>query len=213
MAKMLMLLCVALLFQTDSGSKPASGPAVNTPRYTVDGRMEFPANYREWVYLSTGVNMDYNPSAMAMNHTMFDNVFVNPEAYKVFKETGKWPDKTMMALEGRVGESKGSINKAGEYQSTQLMGRSVHVKDVKRFAGGWAFFGFDDDGKPAEMIPTKASCYSCHEQHAAVDTTFVQFYPVALEIAKSKKTLSAAYLKEVEDSKPKVDKGEKKKDY
>lgn len=41
-----------------------------------------------------------------------------------------------------------------------------------------------------------ADCYSCHEQHAAVDTTFVQFYPTLLEIAKQKKTLSPSYLKD-----------------
>ena len=41
------------------------------------------------------------------------------------------------------------------------------------------------------------SCYSCHSDHAAVDTTFVQFYPTLLPIAKSKQTLSAAYLKEL----------------
>jgi aspartate oxidase len=29
-----------------------------------------------------------------------------------------------------------------------------------------------------------------------VDTTFVQFYPTLLEIAKKKNTLSASYLKE-----------------
>jgi hypothetical protein len=39
-------------------------------------------------------------------------------------------------------------------------------------------------------------CYSCHEQHAAVDTTFVQFYPTLLEIAKKKGTLAPGYLKE-----------------
>jgi hypothetical protein len=41
-----------------------------------------------------------------------------------------------------------------------------------------------------------AVCYSCHEQHAAVDTTFVQFYPTLLEIAKAKHTFSAGYLKD-----------------
>ena len=39
-------------------------------------------------------------------------------------------------------------------------------------------------------------CYSCHAEHAAVDTTFVQFYPTLLPIAKGKGTLSPAYLKE-----------------
>jgi hypothetical protein len=46
------------------------------------------------------------------------------------------------------------------------------------------------------MVPTEAACYSCHSQHAAVDTTFVQFYPTLLPIASSKGTLSPSYLKE-----------------
>jgi hypothetical protein len=75
------------------------------------------------------------------------------------------------------------------------MGLEVHVKDTSRFSGGWAFFGFDDK-KLAKMVPVEAACYSCHASHAAVDTTFVQFYPTLLPIAKSKGTLSAAYQKE-----------------
>jgi hypothetical protein len=46
------------------------------------------------------------------------------------------------------------------------------------------------------MIPTSADCYSCHADHGAVDTTFVQFYPTLLPIARSKGSLSAGYLKE-----------------
>ena len=58
------------------------------------------------------------------------------------------------------------------------MGVEVHVKDSARFKTGWAFFAFDGE-TPATMIPTSASCYACHAAHAAVDTTFVQFYPDA----------------------------------
>jgi aspartate oxidase len=46
------------------------------------------------------------------------------------------------------------------------------------------------------MIPQSEACYSCHAAHAAVDTTFVQFYPTLLPIAQANKTLSPAYLKE-----------------
>jgi hypothetical protein len=42
-------------------------------------------------------------------------------------------------------------------------------------------------------IPQAAECYSCHATHAAVDRTFVQFYPTLLPIAKAKGTLSAGY--------------------
>jgi len=167
---------------------------VNTPQYTADGQLKLPENYREWVYLSTGFDMSYSP-AMSMDHHMFDNVFVNPESYKAFQETGTWPDKTMLVLEVRGAEAKGSINQRGNYQSVGVMGAEVHVKDEARFPGKWAFFGFDD-AKTSKMVPTEAACYSCHSQHAAVDTTFVQFYPTLLPIAKAKGTLSAGYVKE-----------------
>ncbi len=179
------LLCSAAVLQS---AVPASGP-----QYTGDGQLRLPENYREWVYLTTGFDMSYSPN-MQMGHHMFDNVFVNPEAYKAFVETGTWPDKTIMVLEARGAQSKGSINKAGNYQD-EVMAREVHIKDEAHFPGKWAFFGFDD-GKTARMIPTSADCYTCHAAHAAVDTTFVQFYPTLLPIAKAKGTLSASYQKE-----------------
>jgi hypothetical protein len=175
-------------------ANPANPAAPNLPEYTADGQLKFPANYREWVYLSTGIDMNYRPNA-GMNHSMFDNVFVNPESYKYFVANGTWPDKTILVLEVRGAETKSAINKAGHYQTTEVMGREVHVKDESRFPGKWAFFGFDD-APTGKMFPTEMECYSCHAQHTAVDTTFVQFYPTLIEIAKKKGTLSAAYLKE-----------------
>jgi hypothetical protein len=166
------------------------------PEYTADSKLKFPESYREWIYLSSGIDMSYNPNRGMAGHSMFDNVFVNPEAYRGFQETGTWPDKTMLVLEVRGAEGKGSINQSGHYQDSNLMGVEVHVKDEKRFPGGWAFFGFENAGGAARMVPTEAACYSCHKAHGAVDTTFVQFYPTLLEIAKKKGTLSNSYVKE-----------------
>ena len=133
---------------------------------------------------------------------MFDNVFVNPAAYRAFVQTGTWPDKTLMVLENRGAKSRASINQRGNFQDTEIMGFEVHVRDEARTPGGWAFYEFDSE-KPAEQIPVAAACYSCHQQHAAVATTFVQFYPTLLPIAKEKKTLSAEYLKDLaSDPKP-----------
>ena len=194
MMRFCLLLCLtALLMAQDT---PKADPNNSTaPVYTADGRLVFPANYREWIYLTTGMDMDYNPDIAMADHSMFDNVFVNPEAYKAFVATGTWPDKTMLVLEGRMAANKGSINKKGHFQTGDVMMRSVHVKDEARFPGKWAFFGYDE-GKPSKQIPKEAVCYSCHEQHGAVDTTFVQFYPTLLEIAKKKGTLSQGYMKE-----------------
>jgi Cytochrome P460 len=188
--KMIATAALTLLGSTalsDSAETP-----IRNPVYTEEGRLVLPENYREWVYLSSGFDMAYSP--MAMGHHMFDNVFVEPGAYKAFLATGTWPDKTMLVLEVRGAVNKGSINKNGSYQSTEVMGREVHVKDSAKLQG-WAFFGFESD-KPAKVTPRTADCYSCHADHAAVDNTFVQFYPTLLPIATAKGTLSAAYKTE-----------------
>jgi hypothetical protein len=72
------------------------------------------------------------------------------------------------------------------------MGVEVHVKDTLRYVGGWAFFAFEDT-QPMQQIPPTAPCYACHREHGAVDTTFVQFYPTLLPIARQKSTLAPGY--------------------
>src|SRR5271169_3692479 len=177
-----------------SVAQAATPASSDKPTFTSDGKLEFPANYREWIYLTSGLNMSYAPRMAGMSHDMFDNVFVNPSAYKAFLETGTWPDQTMLVLEVRGAGSNASINKSGHFQTDDMMGHEVHIKD-KRVPGGWAFYGFDD-AKATTPFPHEMDCYSCHEQHGAVDTTFVQFYPTLLLIAEQKGTLSAAYKKD-----------------
>jgi hypothetical protein len=162
--------------------------AQDDPQYTKDGLMRLPANYREWTFLTAGLAMTYGPAGQtdAQGNPRFDNVFVSPAAYKGFLKTGKWPDKTVMVLEVRDSDSHVSINTGGRVQ-TGIAAIEVHVKDSARFKGGWAFFAFAKSDT-AKMIPTSASCYSCHEQHGSVDTTFVQFYPTLIDAAKQKGT-------------------------
>ena len=177
-------------------TQPVRAGAGDGPAYASNGDMLPPANYREWIYLSTGIDMSYSPNAMQMDHSMFDNVFVSPAAYRSFLATGTWPDKTVMVLEVRGANKRGSINQRGQFQSTSVMGIEVHVKDESRFSGKWAFYEFDSLQKNGSLVPEKAPCYTCHAAHGAVDTTFVQFYPTLLPLAKEKNTLSASYLKD-----------------
>lgn len=187
-------LALAIAFHTP---KIVTAAAAVTPGYTSSGEMLPPTNYREWIYLTSGIDMSYAPKPAGMeDHSMFDNVFVNPEAYRSFLETGTWPDKTVMVLEARNAQSKGSINQHGHFQAGSVLDLEVHVKDEARFPGKWAFFSFDSAGGNGTLIPQGAACYSCHTAHAAVDTTFVQFYPTLMPIAQKKGTLSEAYLKD-----------------
>jgi hypothetical protein len=66
----------------------------------------------------------------------------------------------------------------------------VEVKDEARFPDKWAYFNFNGAAKTASAgTPSKNDCWKCHEQNAAVEHSFVQFYPELLSIAKAKKTI------------------------
>jgi len=158
------------------------------PRYAADGQLTLPSDYREWVFLSSGLGMTYGAES-GSRPPAFTNVFVNPAAYRSFRATGTWPDKTMLVLEVRGSSSQGSINRGGSYQS-DVIAIEAEVKDSAKFPGkSWAFFSF---GKASlgELLPRSADCYGCHSLHGAVDNTFVQFYPALMEIAKQKGTLT-----------------------
>lgn len=189
--------CLALLIAALSiiaiESKPrtaaASPKIASAPEFTSDGKLQRPRDYRKWVFLSSGYGMSY--SQTASDHLMFTNVFAPPADYDYFLAHGAWPDKTMFVLEVYGSQSKGSINQHGNFQ-TELMGLDVEVKDASRFADQWAYFNFDADQAASEAIsPGKNDCWKCHEQNAAVEHTFVQFYPSILSVAKQKNTIKA----------------------
>jgi hypothetical protein len=159
-------------------------PPADGPQYTNDGRLTRPQSYREWIFLSSGLGMTYGPLA-SPGEPRFDNVFVNPTAYRAFLTTGRWPDQTVLVLEVRSSQSKGSINRGGHFQD-EVVGVELHVKDEKRFPGKWAFFRFGEGERASTVIPSTAGCYSCHQQNGAVDTTFVQFYPTLIGAARAK---------------------------
>jgi hypothetical protein len=165
------------------------------PAFTADGQLTFPQDYRQWIFLSSGLGMTYGPAAQNSRSPLFDNVFVKPESYRAFLETGKWPDQTIFVLEIRSAASHGFINKDGHFQR-DLVAVEAAVKDTKRFEGEWAYFGFPAVPGPlpssAKAFP-KGSCFTCHNTNAAVENSFVQFYPTLLEVAERKGTLKASY--------------------
>lgn len=191
------------LYTTRTHASPSSfqssAAIASGARFTSDGKLMRPAGYRRWAYVSTGFGMSYNPDAGGNGNPAFTNVFVTPDAYDYFQNHGTWPDKTMFVLEIYGSTSHGSINQHGSYQES-LVGLDVEVKDETRFADKWAYFGFGNtEETAAATAPAKNACWKCHDQSAAVEHSFVQFYPELLKIARAKGTL-----------KPGVDTGEKK---
>jgi hypothetical protein len=171
-----------------------SGAVLAAPQYLGNDKLAVPPDYRNWVFLTSSLDLSYLTNAEPSQHVL-DNVFVNPEAYKTFLKTGVWPEQTVLVKENRFAESAGTLSKRGRFQAG-IKDLEIHVKDSVRFPGGWAFFVSPDGKADGRLKPQSADCYSCHRDHGAVDTTFVQFYPTLLPVAKDKATLSASYLKD-----------------
>ena len=178
---------LALAGMIVAGARSQSAGAASA-QFTADGILVRPADYRRWVYVSSGFGMSYDANAGGNGEPAFTNVFVIPRAYDYFQAHGKWPDKTMFVLEIYGSTSKGSVNKQGSFQKT-FMGLDVEVKDEARFADKWAYFNFDGEEKSASRAPEKNECWKCHEQNAAVEHSFVQFYPEMLKVARAKGTI------------------------
>ena len=182
-------LVIAALTIRVSHSQTAGG-SVAGPQFTADGKLVRPEGYRRWVFVSSGLGMSYSQKA-SDDMQMFTNVFVNPGSYDYFLAHGTWPDKTIFVLELYGSTSQGSINKHGNYQ-TGFMGLDVEVKDEKRFADKWAYYGFNSNEKAASPnTPGKNDCWQCHDQNAAVEHSFVQFYPELLKVAREKGTIKS----------------------
>jgi hypothetical protein len=180
----------AFLFAACVGLKSQNAPAPDAPRFTNDNKLVLPKDYREWVFLSSGIGMTYSTPA-APGEQNFDDVFVAPSAYRSFLQTGRWPDHTMFMLEGRKSSNSGTVNNGsvGRYQS-ELISLAAEVKDTVRFPdGGWGYFAFGTKLEAAPLLPKTAACYECHSKNTAVENTFVQFYPTLLPIARAKGTL------------------------
>ena len=186
--------CLVLATAAHAQRPAAPKPGVDDrstagPQYTAAGELIRPENFREWMFVTSGLGMTYNQQASPARSPNFTNVYVNPPAYRAFMKTGQWPDKTMFILEIRASTSEGSINKGGHFQSN-LVVIEASVKDQARFPGKWAFFDFGRDMKTqVAALPRTERCYACHAENGAVDNTFVQFYPTLLEVATARGTV------------------------
>jgi hypothetical protein len=166
------------------------------PEFTSSGELVRPKDYREWVFLSSGIGMTYSRPVPAGSDPAFDNVFVEPSAYRQFVATGKWPDKTIFILENRKSATVGCLSNDGCRYQSDISGMAAAVKDVSRFKREWGYFSFGPSVNSAKVLASAANCYTCHPQNGAVENTFVQFYPTLLEVARAKGTLKASYLQQ-----------------
>ena len=88
-ARGIAVLVVAGFAQAALAAQPP-GPG---PQFTASGELQRPADYRSWVFVTSGLGMTYGPNAPAPGQPApFSNVFVNPASYRAFLTSGRWPD-------------------------------------------------------------------------------------------------------------------------
>ncbi|MCL1038519.1 cytochrome P460 family protein [Shewanella submarina] len=152
--------------------------------YTLkNGELTRPTGYREWVYVGTPVtpnDMNNGKAAFPEHH----NVYIDPASWKHWKKTGKFRDGTILIKELVSVGSKTAVSGQGYFQG-EFLGLEATIKSKKAFPnepGNWAYYSFSGPNhksltKTAKPFPA-AACNACHENAAADDFVFTQYYPV-----------------------------------
>lgn len=153
------------------------------PRYNNAGELLSPEGYREWIFVGANLGMSYSDEPRRSQS--YHNVYVQPESYRQYRDTGTFPEKTMFVMEVLSAGTKESINRQGSF-SDKSLGFEVAVKDSSRAPKEkWSYYNFiGRDGKslPSAKAFPAASCWACHHTSGAVDNVFVQFYPVLRDL-------------------------------
>jgi hypothetical protein len=151
---------------------------VEVAKFDDRGRLIFPGDIEEWVFLGSSLGMGYSQAEFDPDSPgMFQIVRMEPQAYQAFLETGRFVDGTMFSLHFYGSENKISINRAG-FVMGDLHAAEIHLKDSERFPDGFNFYNFDNGQAAVKEVPLPNDCVACHEKDGAYDGVFVQFYPI-----------------------------------
>lgn len=148
-----------------------------SPQYAEKAVLKSPTGYRDWYFVGSNLGISYAENASKEGN--FKNIYTPRAAAEAFKKSGKFPEKTMLVMEVYQPMSDASPAKQGKFEG-KFLGIEVAVKDKDAVPEGWAYYNFiGDKGEQKSTAKAfgKQACWSCHNEHAAQDNVFVQFYP------------------------------------
>ncbi|MBV7332322.1 cytochrome P460 family protein [Chloroflexi bacterium TSY] len=144
-------------------------------------------DFREtWIYIGTPLTPnDLNDGQAPFPE--FHNVYIDPVSFKAYKETGEFPERTILIKE-LISVGDKSAPSGNGYFMGDFIGLEATIKSAEYFPnepGNWAYFSFtntEEHGDPladtATAFPTD-SCNACHELFAGeTDFVFAAYYPV-----------------------------------
>ena len=149
---------------------------VRQPEYNADGTLKRPADAEQWVFMGSGVNLNYVPLKPGIVVDVLTVTLMEPTAYRHFQKTGTFAEGTMTALMAFMLDSGAPPAEHGQYPGERLA-FEMSVKDSNAHgADVWGYYGFGADGQAAAAHPA-SECNACHKQNAQTDFVFTQFYP------------------------------------
>jgi hypothetical protein len=161
-------------------------------RFSIEGELVRPEGYREWIFVGT----PHTPNDMNNGNASFPefhNVYIDPASWDHYKKTGEFREGTTLVKELVSVGSKQAVSGAGYFMG-DFIGLEVALKSEQRYPdepGNWAYFSFGHEyplADTATAFPSQA-CNACHENTAADDFVFTQYYP-PLRAAKGAKMKS-----------------------
>ena len=169
----------------------AVAETVPGPKWTSDGQLEIPLNYHEWIFLGSPLTPNGLNGGKA-GFPEFHNVYVRPDALRVYRKTGVWPEGTMMLKELQLtlpgtNPNGSSVEPSGVgYFPGTRNGLDISVKDTRRFkdTNGWGFFTVGHHAPPyanTAAVASKDMCAGCHIANATKDMVFTKFYAPILD--------------------------------
>lgn len=177
MARFFIVVLLALAALSAVFAAAGSTGKVDVARFDDDGNLIVPANLDEWIFIGSSLGMGYSQENFdADSPGMFQVARMEPEAYRRFRETGAFPDGTMLSLHFYGSQNEISINRAG-FVMDDLHFAEIHYKDSERFPDGFNFYNVGNGDTIGREIPLPNDCVECHKRDGAYDGVFVQFYP------------------------------------
>src|SRR6202140_2330731 len=182
-----LLVAIAFALQASAPApaftQPTATSSPNVPRYD-DKNLLFPDGFRNWMFVGSNRGLLYKGDAEPGPIT-FHNIYINPEAYAHFRDTGQFPDPTMLVMDiydSAEREPQGIIVR-GSYDGP-WDGNFVAVKNSARPPGKageemfWVYYFFppekNDPTKPQASAAAEpdANCYACHIGHGMIDNVW-----------------------------------------
>ncbi|MFA4938844.1 cytochrome P460 family protein [Brevundimonas sp.] len=160
--------------------------------FNAEGQAALPKGYRSWVHTNTSwetIAITILDGTVTKTPEMH-SVYVEPNTYRIFMRTGRWPEGALMVKEFSTtstdpAECSGPPAFTCRFGTTTVIfpqertGVGVMLKDTRRFPdepGGWAYFSFGHQTPPYQAFSParrREQCAQCHIDNVGPDHDYV----------------------------------------